>query len=101
VTGNPVARTATVPTRPGPGDLASRADATVDFLQAEELASVLQRHSVPQEMILLYRIGHTFAFQTWGKKRLPRDLRPTVVAFLAKHMPAMPSPRSSYVRWFS
>jgi hypothetical protein len=43
-------------------------------------------------MILLDGIGHTFAFQTWGKKRLPRDLRPTVVAFLAKHMPAMPSP---------
>jgi dipeptidyl aminopeptidase/acylaminoacyl peptidase len=67
--------------------LHGRADTTVDYLQAQELAGVLARHHVPHELLLLDGVGHTFAFQTWGRKKLPRDLRPTVFAFLAKHMP--------------
>jgi acetyl esterase/lipase len=66
--------------------LHGRADATVDYLQAEELARVLAREKVPHELILLDGVGHTFAFQTWGKKKLARDLRPTVLAFLEKHL---------------
>lgn len=66
--------------------LHGRADATVDYLQAEELAQVLAREKVPHELILLDGVGHTFAFQTWGKKKLTRDLRPTVFAFLDKHL---------------
>lgn len=66
--------------------LHGRADTTVDYLQAEELARVLEREKVPHELILLDGVGHTFAFQTWGKKKLGRDLRPTVLAFLAKHL---------------
>ncbi len=66
--------------------LHGRADATVDYLQAEELARALEREKVPHELILLDGVGHTFAFQTWGKKKLSRDLRPAVFAFLEKHL---------------
>jgi hypothetical protein len=41
---------------------------------------------VPHELVLLDGIGHTFDLQTWKKAPLPRDLRPTVLAFLAKHL---------------
>jgi len=63
-----------------------RADATVDYLQAEELARILQQHQVPHQLHLLDNIGHTFAFQTWGKKKLPLDLRPIVLTFLDQHL---------------
>jgi acetyl esterase/lipase len=63
-----------------------RADATVDYLQAEELARVLQQHQVPHQLHLLDNIGHTFAFQTWGKKKLPQDLTPLVLTFLDQHL---------------
>lgn len=66
--------------------LHGRADATVDYLQAEELARVLKRENVPHELVLIDGVGHTFAFQTWGKKKLDRDLRPMVFAFLEKHL---------------
>ena len=66
--------------------LHGRIDATVDYLQAEELAAVLARHGVPHELVLLPDAGHTFAFQTWGKKKLSRDLRPVVFAFLDRHL---------------
>lgn len=66
--------------------LHGRADATVDYLQAEELAAALQKHGVPHELLLLDDVGHTFAFQTWGKRKLARDLRPVVFAFLERHL---------------
>ena len=66
--------------------LHGRADATVDYLQAEELARELARHEVAHEMILLDNVGHTFAFKTWGKKKLDRDLSPTVLAFLQRYL---------------
>lgn len=66
--------------------LHGRADATVDYLQAEELARVLQENQVPHQLHLIDGIGHTFAFQTWGKKKLPQDLRPLVFAFLDQHL---------------
>lgn len=65
--------------------LHGKADTTVDYLQAEELAAVLQQHSVPHELVLLENVGHTFAFRTWGKKKLARDLTPEVLRFLAQH----------------
>jgi acetyl esterase/lipase len=66
--------------------LHGRADATVDYLQAEELARVLQQNQVPHQLHLIDGIGHTFAFQTWGKRKLPQDLRPLVFAFLNQHL---------------
>lgn len=66
--------------------LHGRADSTVDYLQAEELAAVLQRNDVSHQLVILDEVGHTFAFQTWGKKKLSRDLRPTVLEFLKQHM---------------
>lgn len=82
--GSPV--THVTPASPPVLILHGRADATVDYLQAEELAAMLARHRVPHELILLDDVGHTFAFRTWGKKKLARDLTPTVLDFLAKHM---------------
>ena len=66
--------------------LHGRADPTVDYPQSEELARVLKQHSVPHELILLDGIGHTFDLAQWQKKPLTRDVRPDVLAFLAKHL---------------
>lgn len=66
--------------------LHGRADATVDYLQAEELAAKLREHGVPHELVLLDGVGHTFAFETWGRRKLARDLRPTVFAFFDRHL---------------
>jgi acetyl esterase/lipase len=82
--GSPV--THITPASPPTLILHGRADATVDYLQAEELARVLQENKVPHQLHLIDGIGHTFAFQTWGKKKLPQDLRPLVFAFLDHHL---------------
>ena len=65
--------------------LHGRADATVDYPQAEELARVAQERGAAHELILLEGVGHTFDLQTWNKKPLPRDLRPVFLEFLAKN----------------
>ena len=66
--------------------LHGRADATVDYLQAEELARVAKERGASHELILLENVGHTFDLQTWAKKPMARDLRPVVLGFLAKHL---------------
>lgn len=66
--------------------LHGRADATVDYPQAEELARVARERGASHELLLLDNVGHTFDLQTWAKKPLPTDLRPVMLAFLAKHM---------------
>lgn len=66
--------------------LHGRADTTVDYRQSEELAQVLRRHGVEHQLLLLDDVGHTFAWQTWGKKPLPRDLRPVALEFLRRHL---------------
>lgn len=63
-----------------------RADPMVDYLQAEELARVLGGHGVVHQAVFLDGVGHTFDFETWDKRPLPRDLRPTALAFLAAHL---------------
>ena len=68
--------------------LHGRADTTVDREQSVELARVLEKHGVPQELVLLDGVGHTFDLETWNRKPLPRDLRPVVLGFLAKHLGA-------------
>jgi len=66
--------------------LHGRADATVDYLQAEELDRVARERGAAHELLILDRVGHTFDLQTWAKKPLPQDLRPVFLAFLAKHL---------------
>jgi dipeptidyl aminopeptidase/acylaminoacyl peptidase len=82
--GSPV--THITPTSPPTLIFHGRTDATVDYLQSEELARVLDQNNVPHQLHLLDGIGHTFAFQTWGKKKLPQDLRPLVFAFLDQYL---------------
>ena len=66
--------------------LHGRADATVDFPQAEKLVAVLQPLGVAHEEVFLDEVGHSFDWEKSGDKPLPRDLRPTALAFLAKHL---------------
>ena len=66
--------------------LHGKVDTTVDYAQAEELERVARERGASHELILLEGAGHTFDLQTWSKKPLPRDLRPVVLEFLARHM---------------
>ena len=66
--------------------LHGRADPTVDFAQSEGLARVLKERGVEHELIALDGVGHTFDFEQWNGKPLPRDLRPVALAFLEKHL---------------
>ena len=66
--------------------LHGKIDATVDYLQAEELARVAQARGARHELLLVDGAGHTFDLQTWNKKPLSRDLRPVVLEFLAKNL---------------
>ncbi|MDR1009605.1 MAG: dienelactone hydrolase family protein, partial [Opitutaceae bacterium] len=66
--------------------LHGRADATVDYMQAEELDRELTKCGVPHETIWLDGIGHTFDLETWRGKKLPRDITKDVLEFLARHM---------------
>jgi len=62
------------------------ADPIVDHAQATELAGALQSAGVAHELLLLKGVGHQFDLETWDRKPLPQDLRPVVLAFLAKHL---------------
>ena len=77
--------------------LHGHADPTVDYEQSEELARTLKQHGVEHEFILLEGIGHTFDWESWNKKPLPRDLRPVALDFLSRHLrldaPAVPVAR--------
>jgi acetyl esterase/lipase len=66
--------------------LHGNADTTVDYAQSEELVRAAKARGVEHEFVLLDGIGHTFDWETWNKKPLPRDLRPLALAFLAKHL---------------
>jgi dipeptidyl aminopeptidase/acylaminoacyl peptidase len=66
--------------------LHGRADATVDYPQAEELDAVAKARGARHELVLLDGVGHTFDLTTWNRKPLPRDLRPVVLDFLAQHL---------------
>lgn len=66
--------------------LHGRADTSVGYPQSEELARLLKQHDVEYEMMLFDGVGHTFGLTSWKGQSLPRDLRPVVLAFLAKHM---------------
>ena len=61
-------------------------DTTVDRAQSVELAAKLKQHGVEHRLILIEGIGHTFDLQTWGRKPLPYDLRPTVIGFFDKYL---------------
>lgn len=62
------------------------ADAIVDHAQSEKLVRVLRERAATHEFILLSGVGHSFDFESWQQKPLPRDLRPVALAFLEKHL---------------
>jgi acetyl esterase/lipase len=66
--------------------LHGRVDTTVSYTQAEELDRVAKSRGAAHELILLEKAGHTFDLKSWNKRPLERDLRPVVLAFLAKAM---------------
>ena len=61
-------------------------DATVDLRQSQDLAAALAKAGVTHELVVVPDAGHTFDFESWGKKPLSRDLRPVALAFLEKHL---------------
>jgi acetyl esterase/lipase len=66
--------------------LHGRADRTVDYTQSVALADTLRAHGVPHDLLLLDGVGHTFDFEGWNQRPLPRDMRAEVLAFLARHL---------------
>ena len=66
--------------------LQGRADTTVDYAQAEELDRVARERGARHELVLIDGVGHTFDWETWRKSPLPRDVKSTALAFLARHM---------------
>ena len=65
-----------------------KADPVVDYPQSLELERALTRNGVPHELVLLEGVGHAFDLESWGQKRLPRDLRPVVLSFLRQYFAA-------------
>lgn len=63
-----------------------RVDAIVDYPQAEKLDARLKTLGAAHETIYLDGVGHSFDWENSGTTPLPRDLRPTALAFLAKHL---------------
>lgn len=61
-------------------------DATVDYLQATELAAALEKAGVPHELQLLEQAGHSYTLTQWKGEPLERDLRPVLLDFLQKHL---------------
>jgi acetyl esterase/lipase len=66
--------------------LHGRADTTVDYHQSDELVRILKEKGATHEYLLIDGVGHTFAWEKWGKKTMERDLRPVALAFLAQHL---------------
>jgi acetyl esterase/lipase len=72
------------------------ADPTVEVAQSIELDKALTERGVEHELVTLEGVGHSFDFEIAvpadGKPRLPRDLRPVALAFLAKHLAPKAAP---------
>jgi acetyl esterase/lipase len=66
--------------------LQGRDDVLVSYQQSVALGLMLTAKGVPHELILLDHVGHGFDLNTWYGHPLPRDLRPVVLAFLAKYL---------------
>jgi acetyl esterase/lipase len=65
-------------------------DATVDYLQSQELAGRLAEVGVPHQLELIDGIGHTFHLDAWGKKPMPPHIKPLVLGFFDRHLRASP-----------
>ncbi len=66
--------------------LHGKADATVDYPQAQELERVARERGAKHEIVLLDGVGHTFDWEKWNKQPLPGDVKGTALAFLAQHL---------------
>lgn len=73
--------------------LQGRLDSEVDPGQPKLLAAVLAQHGVPHEMVWVEGAGHGFDLESWRGQPLSKDLRPTVLAFLAKHLGRVSAPQ--------
>jgi len=62
------------------------ADPIVDHAQSSELAQILEKKGIEHQLLFIPGIGHQFDLETWKNKPLPQDLRPVVLAFLAKYL---------------
>jgi acetyl esterase/lipase len=63
-----------------------RDDQLNDYTQSTELDEALTAKGVPHQFILMDHVGHSFDLTTWNQQPLPQDLRPVVLAFLAKYL---------------
>jgi acetyl esterase/lipase len=61
-------------------------DPAVDYRRSLALDQTFAARGVPHEFILLDNVGHGFDLTTWNRRPLPQDLRPAVLAFLAKYL---------------
>lgn len=71
-------------------------DPIVEHTQSVELAKVLAERGVEHVFTLVEGAKHSFDFEisdpTAGTPKLPRDLRPEALAFLAKYLAPKPTP---------
>ena len=61
-------------------------DPNVELDQSRDLAAALKKQGVEYELVFVEGVGHSFDLESWNKQPLARDLRPVVLAFLAKHL---------------
>ncbi len=61
-------------------------DPNVELDQSRDLAAALKKQGIEHELVFVEGAGHSFDLETWNKQPLTRDLRPVVLAFLAKHL---------------
>ncbi len=66
--------------------LHGRADSTVDYQQSDEMAAALKAGGGAHEYLLLDGVGHSFDWETWNKKPLPRDVKSAALTFLERHL---------------
>jgi acetyl esterase/lipase len=71
------------------------ADTTVDYEQSRKLDKLLTEKGVEHQLVELPGVGHAFAL---NDPKLPRDLRPEVVAFFDGHLRKTASPVSRVPR---
>ena len=62
------------------------ADTTVDWWQARDMKSALDKVGIENELMLVPGIGHTFALQRPEDEKYPKEIRPAVIRFYDRHL---------------
>lgn len=63
-----------------------KADAVVDWWQARDMKARLDELGVPNELLLLDGVGHTFSLQRWSGRPLSPEVRRRVLSFYDRHL---------------